>query len=287
MVSVHPVETLDIPDLAPYRTMRLQYEHRQRGIFVAEGEKVVRRLLESDLEVISLLLPAKWLEAYRDLLARRPEKQIRAFTAEKSLLESLTGFTMYQGVLAIGRVPPPVRLEQILVRSQGSLLILAVEGVSNAQNLGGLVRNCVALGVDAMLLGESCCSPYLRRAVRSSMGTLFKFPVIESAALAADLKTAKENGLKIVAAHPHTNEKSLWQTDFTQPCIILVGSEGEGISPPTLRLCDEVVAIPMHNDVDSLNVGTAGAIFLYEATRQRSSETGAPAQKQKQPESNL
>lgn len=125
MVRAQPVETLDIPELTPYRTMRLQYEHRQQGIFVAEGEKVVRRLLESDLEVISLLLPAKWLDEYSGLLARRPEKEIRAFTAEKSLLESLTGFTMYQGVLAVGRVPPAVQLSDILSGQRRNLLILA------------------------------------------------------------------------------------------------------------------------------------------------------------------
>src|SRR5205823_5126850 len=75
------------------------------GIFVAEGEKVVRRLLESQMEVISLLLPPKWLEFYAGLLAKRPEPHIRAYTSEKAALEELTGFTMYQAVLAIGRVP--------------------------------------------------------------------------------------------------------------------------------------------------------------------------------------
>jgi hypothetical protein len=79
-LEVQPVDSLDLPELAPYRTMKWQYEHRQEGIFVAEGEKVVRRLLESDMEIISLLLPPKWLEDYADLLARRPEQVIRAFT---------------------------------------------------------------------------------------------------------------------------------------------------------------------------------------------------------------
>src|SRR3954462_1732744 len=92
MLHVRPVTDFELPELAPYRTMRWQAEHRQQGIFVAEGEKVVRRLLESPLEIVSLLLPEQWLQEYSELLQRRPEKEIAAFTAEKTVLEELTGF---------------------------------------------------------------------------------------------------------------------------------------------------------------------------------------------------
>src|SRR5271165_3334554 len=110
------IESLDLPELEPYRTMRRQMEHRQQGIFVAEGEKVVRRLLESKFIVVSALLPEKWLRNLEPLLQARPEK-VAVFVAEKSLLETLTGFSMYQGLLAVGRVPPPLPLAAILARS--------------------------------------------------------------------------------------------------------------------------------------------------------------------------
>src|SRR5256885_15542150 len=93
MLRVQPIATLDLPELAPYRTMRRQLEHREQGIFVAEGEKVVRRLLESQLTVVSLLLPEKWLREYEPLLAAQTQ-EIHAYVAEKELLESLTGFSM-------------------------------------------------------------------------------------------------------------------------------------------------------------------------------------------------
>jgi tRNA G18 (ribose-2'-O)-methylase SpoU len=249
--------------------MRRQQEQRGQGIFVAEGEKVVRRLLESDLGIVSLLLPGKWLEEYRELIARRPEESIHAFTAEKEVLEELTGFSMYQGVLAVGRVPSPRSLEDVLATAQAPRLIVAVDGVSSADNLGGLVRNCVAFGASAILTGETCCSTYMRRAVRGSMGTIFKLPVIESTDLTNDLQRARSSGLRIIAAHPHTEQKILSEANFTQDCVVVMGSEGLGISPAVLASCDEAVAIPMENGVDSLNVGTAGAIFLYEAWRQR------------------
>src|SRR2546426_3253904 len=91
MMQVQEIDALELPELAPYRTMRRQLEHRQRGIFVAEGEKVVRRLLESDFTVLSLLLPGTWLRKYEPLIRSRPEK-VPVYLAEKSILEQLTGF---------------------------------------------------------------------------------------------------------------------------------------------------------------------------------------------------
>src|SRR5687767_15186255 len=104
-LRVEAVGSFDAAELAPYRTMRRQLEHRQQRIFVAEGDKVVQRLLESDLPVVSLLLPPEWLEKLRPLLDRRAGEDILAYTAKKEVLEQLTGFWMYQGVLGIGRVP--------------------------------------------------------------------------------------------------------------------------------------------------------------------------------------
>ena len=271
MVRVQPVQSLDLPELAPYRTMRRQQEHRDQGIFVAEGEKVVRRLLESDLEVVSLLLPEKWSIEYRDLIARRPETDLPVFTAERKLLEQLTGFSMYQGVLAVGRVPKAPRFEELISNVVRPLLFLAVEGLSSAENLGGLVRSCAAFGATGLIVGETCCSPWLRRSVRSSMGTIFKLPIIETVELRKTLETAKTAGVRVIAAHPHTDERVLSMADLRGDSLIVLGSEGSGISPAVLALSDERVVIPMQNQIDSLNVGTAGAVFLYEASQQRGS----------------
>lgn len=268
MYRLQPVQNLDLPELAPYRTMRWQNEQRKQGIFVAEGEKVVRRLLESALEIVSLLLPERWAEKYRDLLEKRPEN-LTVYTAPKQLLETLTGFSMYQGVLAVGRVPASITLEEAFARAKPPRLFLAVDALSSAENLGGLVRNCVAFGADAMIVGETCCSPYMRRAVRSSMGTVFKLPIVEPPSLLLAIRSAQRAGIRAIAAHPHTDRKWLPQANFSGDAMIVLGSEGSGIAPEVLAACDEAVAIPMQNDVDSLNVGDAGAVFLYEAFRQR------------------
>ena len=144
MMQVQEIDALELPELAPYRTMRRQLEHRQRGIFVAEGEKVVRRLLESDFTVLSLLLPGTWLRKYEPLIRSRPEK-VPVYLAEKSILEQLTGFSMFQGVLAVGKIPRAHTMEAVLQRSVRPYLFAAVEGLSNAENVGAIVRNCARL----------------------------------------------------------------------------------------------------------------------------------------------
>jgi tRNA G18 (ribose-2'-O)-methylase SpoU len=285
MFHVQNITSLDLPELAPYRTMRRPLEHEREGIFVAEGEKVVRRLLESRFEVVSVLLPEKHLECFRPLLEARPEK-LNVYLADKKLLESLIGFSMYQGVLAVGKIPPPASLDHILSKNPKPRLLVAVDGLTSAENLGALVRNCVAFGVQALIVGETSSSPFLRRAVRNSMGTILQLPVVELSklglrhqftakphttklTLADCLAQLRARDVRCIAAHPHTDKKLLSQADFSGDCCLVFGSEGDGISTPVLEACDEAVAIPMPPAVDSLNVGAAAAVFLYEVARQR------------------
>jgi len=248
--------------------MRRQLDHRQQGIFVAEGEKVVRRLLESRLGVVSVLLPEKWVPELEPLLAARPE-ELLVFVAEKPLLEKLTGFSMYQGLLAVGRVPAPKPLEAILSESSPPLLLAAVDSLSSAQNLGTVVRNCAGFNVNGLIVGETSTSPFVRRAVRSSMGAIFELPVVETPSLVRSLEQLRQQKIRCVAAHPHAEGHTLAQADLSGNLCLVFGSEGYGISPAVLAACDEAVAVPMPPKIDSLNVGSASAVFLYEVNRQR------------------
>ena len=263
------IESLDLPELQPYRTMRRQHDHREQGIFVAEGEKVVRRLLESGFQVVSVLLPEKWLRELEPLLQARSE-EIGVFVADKALLETLTGFSMYQGLLAVGKIPTMPTLAEVVARSSQPRLLAAADGLSSAENLGALVRNCAAFSTQALIVGETCSSPFLRRAVRSSMGSIFQMPIVETTSLVQALHDLRDRGIRCIAAHPHAENRSLSQANFTGDCCVVFGSEGYGISPAVLAACDEAAAIPMPATVDSLNVGSAAAVFLYEANRQRS-----------------
>jgi len=265
---IQTISSFDPPELAPYRTLRRSAEHAAQGIFVAEGDKVVQRLLESPFLVESVVLPEARLPEFQKLLAQRAE-DIAVYLADKKFLESLVGFQMFQGVLAIGKIPVKPTLDDLLKQSQPPRLFAAVDGLTNAENIGLLVRNCVAFGVQALIVGETCSSPWLRRSVRNSMGTIFKIPILEGESLIKTLRNLRSHSIRCIAAHPHTDKKTVTQADFTGDCCIVFGSEGYGISETVLAACDEAVLIPMANEVDSLNVSAAAAVFLYEASRQR------------------
>jgi tRNA G18 (ribose-2'-O)-methylase SpoU len=266
---VSQIASLDLPELAPYRTLRRAAEHETQGIFVAEGDKVVRRLLESHFGVVSVLLSENRVAEFEPLLKSRPEMDIPVFAVtKKSVLEELVGFELFQGVLAIGKIPETFTLEKVLA-GPGPKLLAAVEGLTSAENTGLLVRNCAAFGAQALIVGETSSSPFLRRAVRNSMGTIFQLPVVHSKNLIDDLTRLRTNGVHVIAAHPHTDRRILSQTDFKKDCCIVFGSEGTGLSKPTLAACNEASAIPMADGVDSLNIAAAAAVFLYEARRQR------------------
>jgi len=269
MFHLHRIESLDLPELAPYRTMKRPREHCDQGIFVAESEKVVRRLLESHFQVVSALMPERWLEVFDPLLRARAEDIPVYLVEKKEVLEALIGFSMFQGVMAVGKIPSPTTLDDMLALNPKPRLFVAVDALANAENLGVLVRNCVAFGVQALLVGETSSSPFLRRAVRNSMGTIFQLPVVEPAILTHALKDLRRRGMRCIAAHPHAAGKTLAKADLTGDCCIVFGSEAHGITASVLEVYDEAVAVPMPPTVDSLNVGSAAAVFLYEVNRQR------------------
>jgi tRNA G18 (ribose-2'-O)-methylase SpoU len=135
--------------------------------------------------------------------------------------------------------------------------------------MGAVVRNCAAFGVQGLLVGESCASPFLRRAVRSSMGTVFQLPIVETPNLVRSLEHLRSQGIQPIAAHPHVEGRTLFDAQLRQDICVVLGSEGFGLSSPVLAACQEAAAIPMAAEVDSLNVASAAAVFLYEARRQR------------------
>jgi len=269
MFTVHRIASLDQPELAPYRTLKRPVEHEAQGIFVAEGDKVVHRLLASSLPVISVLLPEHRLAEYEPGLHARPEDIVVYLVTEKRVLEKLVGFEMFQGVLAVAKIPVRESLYGLLAGAKPPRLLVAADGLTSAENIGVLARNCVAFGVQALLVGETSASPFLRRAVRNSMGTIFQLPVVETGSLVGALGELRRQGVRCIAAHPHTEQRFLAGTSFKTDCCIVFGSEGKGVSPSVLAACDEAVAIPMPPTVDSLNVASAAAVFLYEASRQR------------------
>ena len=265
---LEPVQSLDAPELQLYRTLKRVDEHERAGVLVAANNKVIRRLLASRFTVVSALLTPAWLEKLEPQLRARPEP-IHVFTAEAALLETITGYQLHQGALAVAKIPPLPDLETLLKNSPRPLLLAAVEGIANAENLGAVVRNCAAFGAHILLVGETCNSPFQRRAVSGSMGTIFEQPILQTENLVATLQSLRARGVRCLAAHPRADAKKLAHADLRGDCCLVFGAEGPGLTAAALAACDDRVEIPMPSHMNSLNVAVATGIFLYEATRQR------------------
>lgn len=266
---IQHVSRLDTPDLQPYRTLRRPHEHIKEGKFIAEGEKVVRRLLNSTIPVISMLLTPEWLTKLQmdDSFSSRSMGGI--FVAEKPLLESIVGFNLHQGIMAEGLMPEELPLRDLITSREAPRLFVALDGLVNSENVGMVVRNCAAFGVDGILIGETSSSPYLRRAVRNSMGTVFKLPVHHCKSLVETLgQLDREFGFTTIAAEPKESA-SLYTALLEGDICLVLGNEGAGISDTVLRACRNRIAIPMVHGIDSLNVASASAVCLYEVRRQR------------------
>jgi len=256
-------------ELQPFRTLRRSQEQYAKGLFIAEGEKVVTRLFASGLEVRSLLLTDDWLDRKRDQIAAlSPVPQV--YAGPKEILEGIVGYNLHQGIMALAVMPPEPGLADVVRSSPSPRLFLAIDDLLNAENVGIIVRNARAFGVQCILVGETSSSPYLRRAVRNSLGSVFSIPVVHTAALRSALRELSDSyGMTVAAAETRADGTSIDELDLTQDVCIVVGGEDRGIRKEVLDVCRSVVEVPMVEEMDSINVANATAVCLYEVRRQR------------------
>ena len=224
-----------------------------RGLVIAEGAVVVRRLVASTYPVRALLgVHRRYAELADDLVAL-PAPYYGA-TAE--LMAEVVGFHLNRGVLATAdRVAFPAAAE--LLQQVSTVAVL--EGVGDHENLGAVFRNAAALGVGAVLLAAGCSDPLYRRSVRVSMGTVLAVPFAPIGWLDEGISLLRRNGFRIVALTP-AGEVPIRVAELSGKVALLVGSEGPGLTPAAMGAADVRVRIPMAAGVDSLNVATAAAI---------------------------
>ena len=270
------IKDFDNADLRPYLTLRRSEEQRKKGIFIAEGGKVVLRLLNSSLKIHTMLITQEWYDliinidnrispaSYDDRL-----NDCKIFITSKAMMEKIVGYRLHQGIMAVASIPEEPKLEEFMSGKKSDSIIVALDNLVNSENVGVIVRNCAAFGVDLILSGETSSSPYLRRAVRNSMGAVFHMPVIHTESLSDSLNLLRNKfKTRIIATDPRDNS-SIFNKDLRGNICIVFGNEDSGISEQILNICDERISIPMMKNTDSLNVASASSVFLYEARKQR------------------
>lgn len=267
MNGPHVIDSCEDPRVEIFREVRDRDLRGRRGVFMAESEMVVRRLLERPGQLHSLLLsPAKYerlLGAMGDLPA-----EVGVFVAKLDVMEQIAGFHIHRGVLAAGWRPSEQDLvfDRLLERTPkgGGWLILAAAGINNSDNMGGLFRTAAAFGVDEMLLGDSCCDPLYRKAIRVSMGHVLRVPWVVHHDLSEALTRLRaEHGFRVVAAETGDGARPLGSCTFGARTIVVVGAEGHGLDRAVLDASDDIVEIPMAQGVPSLNVVVAAGIVLH------------------------
>ena len=245
------------PRVDGYRRLRA----RESGYVVwAEGPTVVGRLFASGHRMRSVLVTPAQAERLASTLANAdPAAEVDVFVAERQVLAAIVGFDLHRGAIAIGDRPTPTDLDDVL---PGARLLVLVEGVNDAENLGAIGRTARALGADALVLDPTCAAdPWYRRSVRVSMGELLHLPVVRAATWPDTLDRIADAGFDVWALTPRPTATPIGALRRPERLAVLVGSEGPGLAPSTLARCANV-RIPMHHGVDSLNVGHAVAAAL-------------------------
>jgi tRNA G18 (ribose-2'-O)-methylase SpoU len=247
------------PRLAIYRDLPQRNLTRQSGLFIAEGEKVVERLIASDFEVESILAEPPFAEQFESRVAEITP----IYVASRDVLMKTIGFHFHRGILACGRRKPAPPLASILEKLGSPATLVVCPDVQDPTNLGSIVRSTAAFGCNGIMLGPKCADPFSRRVLRVSMGAALHLPIVESSELAADLQRLIESDFELVAAVLDPTAQPLGAVQRSPRMALLLGSEGHGLAPEWLQLAHRRVTIPMQLGIDSLNVAVAAAVLLY------------------------
>ena len=271
MAEIIEITDISAPELDVYaRLTETQLRNRlepEKGIFIAESPKVIRRALDAGCKPLSLLMERKHIDGQgAEIIARCGD--IPLYTAEREVLESLTGYTMTRGILCAMSRPKLPTLEEVL---KDAKRVAVLEGIVDSTNIGAIFRSAAAMHIDVVLLTPTCCDPLCRRAVRVSMGTVFQVPWTRIGNCKEQwpepgLQWLNDLGFKTAAMALSEDAVTIEDPNLMaeEKLAIILGTEGDGLSDQTIAQCDYTVCIPMSHDVDSLNVAAASAVAFWQ-----------------------
>jgi tRNA G18 (ribose-2'-O)-methylase SpoU len=229
----------------------------RHGLFIAEGEKVIRRAVEAGYRVRSVLVTSERLAGLADLAGSLTGP---VYVVSQQVAEALTGYRVHRGALASMErrpLPPPA---EVLA---GARRIIVLEDIVDHANVGAIFRCAAALGIDAVVLAPRCADPLYRRSVKVSMGAVFAVPYARLADWRGGLAELQDAGFRLLALTPDPAAIPIGDVEPSGQIALLIGTEGDGLSARWLEAADQIIRIPMSRGVDSLNVASAAAIACY------------------------
>lgn len=266
-MAVIPIDDPHDARVAAFRDIRERDLTGRQGLFVAEGEVVLRVLASaaSLCRPVAALIAEKRIAALADVLEALPP-ETPVWSAAQPVLDGVAGFHLHRGILALGEKPVPRPLDDLLAGLGDEAVVVVACGIGNHDNMGGIFRAAAAFGAAAVLLDDRCCDPFYRKAIRVSVGAVLRTPMstgLEAGEMVEGLKAA---GFRVLAMTP-SSPTPLHLSPRGGRTAIVLGAEGPGLPTDLLRRC-ETVGVPMSGGFDSLNVATAGAIALHHFTRE-------------------
>lgn len=262
-----PVRSLDDPRVTDFRNVKDRDLAGRRGVFIAEGDLVVRRLLtESPLRSRAVLVNPQRAESMRDALAAHSAR-IPIYVAEQRVFDEIAGFHIHRGVLAVGERPPERAPADVLSDLPERATVVFLEDLTNHDNVGGVFRCAAALGASAVLLTERCADPLYRKATRVSIGATLTTPFARVPRTTDALDALHDAGFEAIALTPAAQAPEIrsWLSETTLPArrAILLGAEGPGLSATALRGARRQIRLGDMIGADSLNVVVAAGIALH------------------------
>jgi len=256
------IENVDDRRLADYANVSDAELLKRRGLFVAEGRLVVERLLaDGRYRVRSVLLNAAAHDALAPTLAPWVD-ELPIYICKTSDFSPITGLNIHRGCLALAERPMEMSCEKLTAEAR---TLVVLEGVANADNVGGVFRNAAAFGVDAVLLSPTCCDPFYRKAIRTSMAAALGVPFARVHPWPDHLQALRDAGYQLIAFTPAVDAESLASVARSAGparLALMFGGEGDGLTSTVQQLADVRVRIPIRPEVDSLNLAVASGIVL-------------------------
>lgn len=254
MLKPIKVENIDADELSIYHTIRDKVIASDNS-FIADSPKVVNTLLESDVEVKSILATQEYYDEFEELVALKNVPLL--YLATKQQMQTIVGHKVHHNCMMHGVRKPLTLLEELDEN------IIMLDAITSTENIGAIARSAAALGVNSYLVPKESPHPYSRRALRVSMGHVAKLKYNIYEDIFETIEYLKKRDYKIFAAEVSSNATKLQEIQVPKKWVILMGHEGRGLSGEIIELCDECVEIEMMDDVRSFNVGIAASILMY------------------------
>lgn len=261
MPDLIPIDDPNDPRVAAYRDIKERDLVGRQGLFIAEGETVLRAFVrDAPGRVRSLLIDGKRADKLGEVFAGLPEG-VPVYVVGQTVLDAIAGFHLHRGVLAVGAKAEPLSADDLLSRAGERAVVLVLMGIANHDNLGGIFRNAAAFGVDGVILDGDCCDPFYRKAIRVSIGATLNVPTAWLAPGEDVVALLDRHAFQGLALSPAADE-TLAQLVPPARAAVLLGAEGPGLSQAVMDRV-RTVGIPMANGFDSLNVATTSGIVLH------------------------